>query len=63
MILHLMASTEDLIKSMKRGKEAGLYRSYSTLPPKSANFLAELFNLIMETGIVPDEFGLSYTIP
>ena len=26
-------------------------------------FLARLFNLIIETGIVPNKFGLSYTIP
>ena len=29
----------------------------------SAHFLARLFNLIIETGTVPDKFGLSYTIP
>jgi exonuclease III len=58
---------EDIINKMKRGKAAGLdgltaehlQHSHPSLP----TFLAKLFNLIIDTGIVPEKFGLSYTIP
>lgn len=58
---------EDQINNMKRGKAAGLdslsaehlLHCHPCLP----TFLTRLFNLMIETGIVPDKFGLSYTIP
>ena len=52
---------------MKRGKAAGLdgfsAEHLQQCHPCLPTFLAELFNLIIETCIVPDKFGLSYTIP
>jgi len=58
---------EIIIKEMKRGKAAdldGLYvehliNGHPILP----EILARLFNLIIKTGHVPVQFGLSYTVP
>ena len=59
--------TEDLIQNLKRGKAAGLdgisAEHLQHCHPCLPTFLAKLFNLIIETGTVPDKFGLSYTIP
>ena len=59
--------TESIIKNMKRGKAAGLdgitAEHLQHCHPSLPTLLAKLFNLIMETGIVPENFGLSYTIP
>lgn len=56
-----------LINKMKRGKAAGLdgltAEHLQHCHPSLPTFLAKLFNLIIETGIVPEKFGLSYTIP
>ena len=64
--LHLML-TEGIINSMKKSKAAGLdgltTEHLRHCHPSLPTFLAKLFNIIMETGIVPDKFGLSYTIP
>ena len=58
---------EEQINNMKRGKAAGLDNISADhlqhCHPCLPTFLARLFNLIIETGIVPDKFGLSYTIP
>ena len=58
---------EDQIINMKRGKAAGLdnlsAEHLQHCHPCLPAFLARLFNLIIETGTVPDKFGLSYTIP
>ena len=58
---------EDQIINMKRGKAAGLdnlsAEHLQHCHPCLPTFLARLFNLIIETGTVPDKFGLSYTIP
>ena len=52
---------------MKRGKAAGLDNLSAEhllhCHPCLPTFLTRLFNLMIETGIVPDKFGLSYTIP
>jgi Reverse transcriptase (RNA-dependent DNA polymerase) len=59
--------TEAIINNMKKGKAAGLdgitAEHLQHCHPSLPTFLAKLFNLIMETGIVPGNFGLSYTIP
>jgi len=66
LVADLIHITEELIKHMKRGKAAGLdglitehlQHCQASLP----TCLAKLFNLIMETGIVPDKFELSYSL-
>jgi len=58
---------ESIINEMKRGKAAGLdglsvehlRNSHPILP----GILARLFNLILNHGHVPAQFGLSYTVP
>ena len=58
---------EQVIIDMKRGKAAGLDNltvehlqlCHSLLPC----VLAKLFNWFVRTGYVPDQFGLSYTVP
>ena len=58
---------EQVISDMKRGSAAGLenltaehlQHCHSLLPC----VLAKLFNWFVRTGCVPDQFGLSYTVP
>ena len=58
---------ESVITELKRGKAAGLdgltsehlQHSHSLLPV----VLAKLFNLMMQSGRVPPQFGQSYTVP
>ena len=58
---------EKAVAKMKRGKAAGLdgltaehlQYGHSLLPA----LLAKLFNLMMQTGNVPPQFGESYTVP
>jgi Reverse transcriptase (RNA-dependent DNA polymerase) len=58
---------EAIISSTKKGKAAGLdgitAEHLQHCHPSLPTVLAKLFNLVMETGIVPEQFGLSYTIP
>jgi len=58
---------ECVINDMKRGKAPGMdglsaeHLQYSH--PAVCLLLSKLFNLIMEVGCVPDDFGLTYTVP
>jgi exonuclease III len=58
---------EVIISNMKKGKAAGLdgitAEHLQHCHPSLPTFLAKLFNLVMGTGTVPANFGLSYTIP
>jgi hypothetical protein len=58
---------DKIISNMKRGKAAGFdgitVEHFLHCHPCLPTFLAKLFNLIMEIGVVPNCFGLSYTIP
>jgi hypothetical protein len=58
---------EDVICNMKRGKAAGIdgltteHLQFSH--PALYLLLTRLFNFIVRNGCVPDDFGLSYTVP
>jgi len=56
-----------IINKMKRGKAAGLdgltAEHLQFCHPCLPTLLAKLFNCMMHYGKVPDQFGLSYTIP
>lgn len=56
-----------IIRNTKKGKAAGLdgitAEHLQHCHPSLPTLLAKVFNLVMETGIVPEQFGLSYTIP
>ena len=58
---------DGIINNMKKGKAAGLdgltTEHLQHCHPSLPTLLAKLFNIIMETGIVPEKFGLSYTVP
>jgi hypothetical protein len=58
---------EKIVSKMKRGKAAGLggltAEHLVNCHPCLPTLLAKLFNLIIEIGEVPDNFGLSYTVP
>ena len=58
---------EKIVCEMKRGKAAGLdgitVEHLVNCHPCLPTLLAKLFNLIFEIGKVPDNFGLSYTVP
>ena len=58
---------ETIIKEMKRGKAAGLdglsVEHLSNCHPILPGILARLFNLILKIGHVPNQFGMSYTVP
>lgn len=57
----------DVLSNLKQGKAAGLDRLTAEhllhCHPVLPCILHKLFNLILLTGYVPSEFGLSYTIP
>jgi hypothetical protein len=56
-----------VIADMKRGKAAGLdgltIEHLTNCHPILPSILARLFNLIIQSGYVPTQFGLSYTVP
>ena len=58
---------EKIVTKMKRGKAAGLddltAEHLVNYHPCLPTLLAKLFNLIIEIGEVPNNFGLSYTVP
>jgi len=58
---------ENIVADLKRGKAAGLDKITAEhlkhCHPLLPCILAKLFNWMMQTGHVPDEFGLSYTVP
>jgi hypothetical protein len=57
----------NVVVTMKRGKAAGLdgltAEHFQHCHPCVPTILAKFFNLIMEAGKVPENFGYSYTIP
>jgi hypothetical protein len=57
----------NVVNEMKKGKAAGLdgltAEHFQHCHPCVPTILSKLFNLIMEVGKVPDNFGSSYTIP
>ena len=58
---------ESIVCNMKRGKAAGIdditVEHLQYCHPSIYVSLSKLFNLMIEYGIVPDEFGCSYTVP
>ena len=58
---------ERVIRDMKRGKAAGLDRlnveHLQYCHPAVYTLLKKLFNFMLRNGCVPDDFGLSYTVP
>ena len=62
-----IALIESVIANMQRGKAPGLDGLTSEhlrfSHPAICQILLKLFNIMMDYGCVPDEFGLTYTIP
>jgi len=58
---------DKIIRNMKRGKASGLdgltAEHLQHCHPCLPTLLSKLFNLMIDRGVVPDSFGMSYTVP